>query len=179
MQKVSKQSLAMLALSILLAISIALTFTFAALTAQRTATGSITFSGNVAITYDGSETNGTFTLTPDYAEQTIAVPTNVFKITGTENAYIKITVTLTDASVVVTLKDLSISGTNAPSASKLNNVTTSATYNITTAVSVAGEGVTIGVNDIIGSITFDTTGNLTNGSISIKVEAQTNEAFAA
>ncbi len=50
MQKVSKQSLAMIALSILLAISIALTFTFAALSDKKTATGTITFSGNVAIT---------------------------------------------------------------------------------------------------------------------------------
>ena len=54
MQKVSKQSLAMLALSILLAISIALTFTFAALTAQqKTATGTITFNGTLAITMSG------------------------------------------------------------------------------------------------------------------------------
>jgi len=45
MQKqVSKQSLAMVALSILLAISIALTFTFAAFVGTKTATGTITFS---------------------------------------------------------------------------------------------------------------------------------------
>ena len=43
MQKVSKQSLAMIALSILLAISIALTFTFAAWSDSKTAKGTITF----------------------------------------------------------------------------------------------------------------------------------------
>ncbi len=53
MQKVSKQSLAMLALSILLAISIALTFTFAALQDSKTATGTITFQGGVGLVYDG------------------------------------------------------------------------------------------------------------------------------
>ena len=59
MQKVSKQSLAMIALSILLAISIALTFTFAALTAeQNKATGTITFTGNLAIKMTGFEGKG-------------------------------------------------------------------------------------------------------------------------
>ena len=53
MQKVSKQSLAMIAHSILLAISIALTFTFAALTTKKTATGTITFTGKYSITMTG------------------------------------------------------------------------------------------------------------------------------
>ena len=53
MQKVSKQSLAMIALSILLAISIALTFTFAALAKEKTATGTITFTGEQGIIYTG------------------------------------------------------------------------------------------------------------------------------
>ena len=53
MQKVSKQSLAMLALSILLAISIALTFTFAAVTSQsKTATGTITFDGQYSVAWN-------------------------------------------------------------------------------------------------------------------------------
>ena len=51
MQKVSKQSLAMIALSILLAISIALTFTFAGLSATETATGTITFSAGGSVTW--------------------------------------------------------------------------------------------------------------------------------
>ena len=62
MQKVSKQSLAMLALSILLAISIALTFTFALMADSRTATGTITFSSG-----------GTVTWTPNSQSDTIAV----------------------------------------------------------------------------------------------------------
>ena len=57
MQKVSKQSLAMIALSILLAISIALTFTFALANNVKTATGTITFSGDkyVSLTSTGSD----------------------------------------------------------------------------------------------------------------------------
>ena len=81
MQKVSKQSLAMLALSILLAISIALTFTFAALGQSKTATGTIVFSGNYTITMTGVteetasldnnwEFEGTFN-----ADGTITLPT--------------------------------------------------------------------------------------------------------
>ncbi len=65
MQKVSKQSLAMIALSILLAISIALTFTFAGLTASKTATGTITFSGEATVAWSGgtvNDGNTTFTL---------------------------------------------------------------------------------------------------------------------
>ena len=72
MQKVSKQSLAMIALSILLAISIALTFTFAALTESKTAKGTITFSAGGSVTWaDNNEkknetmvtiTNGSLTL---------------------------------------------------------------------------------------------------------------------
>ena len=59
MQKVSKQSLAMIALSILLAISIALTFTFAALSDSKKATGTITFSGNATVTWATTNANTT------------------------------------------------------------------------------------------------------------------------
>ena len=59
MQKVSKQSLAMLALSILLAISIALTFTFAAAQVSKTATGTITFSGEYFIAWSGNASGDT------------------------------------------------------------------------------------------------------------------------
>ena len=57
MQKVSKQSLAMIALSILLAISIALTFTFAVAQSTKTAKGTITFSGDkyVSLTSSGTD----------------------------------------------------------------------------------------------------------------------------
>ena len=70
MQKVSKQSLAMLALSILLAISIALTFTFAALSDSKTATGTVTFSKGFTLTSTGFSGSGsdTFTITPTIAD---------------------------------------------------------------------------------------------------------------
>ena len=70
MQKVSKQSLAMIALSILLAISIALTFTFAAAQASKTATGTITFSGQAALVING------FSGTTDAGTFDISVGTN-------------------------------------------------------------------------------------------------------
>ena len=63
MQKVSKQSLAMLALSILLAISIALTFTFAAFSSSRTAEGTITFDGGIGLIYTGITDNDSITFT--------------------------------------------------------------------------------------------------------------------
>ena len=63
MQKVSKQSLAMLALSILLAISIALTFTFAALTDSRKATGTITFSSGGTVAWTGNSQSDTIEVT--------------------------------------------------------------------------------------------------------------------
>ena len=66
MQKVSKQSLAMIALSILLAISIALTFTFAAIAGKTDkATGTITFSGASALLINNEESDYTFTITFD------------------------------------------------------------------------------------------------------------------
>ena len=77
MQKVSKQSLAMIALSILLAISIALTFTFALLTDSKTATGTIQFSGSGSLSWSGfkgmteaSSNNITFSL--DESDYTIS-----------------------------------------------------------------------------------------------------------
>lgn len=66
MQKVSKQSLAMIALSILLAISIALTFTFAALNPTRTAKGTIIFSGGVGLIYDGVTDANSIDITISY-----------------------------------------------------------------------------------------------------------------
>ena len=77
MQKVSKQSLAMIALSILLAISIALTFTFALLTDSKTATGTIQFSGSGSLSWSGfkgitaaSSENITFSL--DESDYTVS-----------------------------------------------------------------------------------------------------------
>jgi len=55
-KKVSKQSLAVLLLSILLAISMGLTATFAAFSATNTAKGYITFAGGLTITFTGITT---------------------------------------------------------------------------------------------------------------------------
>ena len=99
MQKVSKQSLAMLALSILLAISIALTFTFAALAAeQKTVNGTITFQGNVAIELgEGfvSESGNTYTISLTATDTGITIPaTATIGLTSNSvNAYMKVVVT--------------------------------------------------------------------------------------
>ena len=98
MQKVSKQSLAMLALSILLAISIALTFTFAALADKKTATGTISFTGNVALLVGatGSETGADYSF--DIADATDENSVNTalagvsFKLSDTSQAaYVRVT----------------------------------------------------------------------------------------
>ena len=113
MQKVSKQSLAMIALSILLAISIALTFTFAALSSSSKATGTVTFSGNVSVKYNGHEDlNGKMTFTVNYKdsenvdENTVTNMTDEFSIgtvAGSDGAYAKITFTYSD-EIGVTVK---------------------------------------------------------------------------
>ena len=86
MQKVSKQSLAMIALSILLAISIALTFTFAVLSDKQGATGMITFNNGFTLTAGTGLTKGTdesgfssvytFVITPTYANNSITYSVN-------------------------------------------------------------------------------------------------------
>ena len=97
MQKVSKQSLAMIALSILLAISIALTFTFAALADKKTATGEITFIGNVALEFTGTaiEESGKITISnvdSDASSIQNALSNAKFKLSeASQQAYIKVT----------------------------------------------------------------------------------------
>ena len=93
MQKVSKQSLAMIALSILLAISIALTFTFAVLSDKQGAVGTITFSegftltAGTGLTESDTAENGyshayTFTIMPIYANDTIS-----YSVSDSANCY--------------------------------------------------------------------------------------------
>lgn len=118
MQKVSKQSLAMLALSILLAISIALTLTFAALSDTKTATGTITFQGNVALLVGatGSEAAENYTFTISDPADSNAINTQLqgisYKLAATsQDAYIRVTAevnngTSTDA-VTLTAKTAS------------------------------------------------------------------------
>ena len=84
MQKVSKQSLAMIALSILLAISIALTFTFAFASDSKKATGTITFSGSASVAWAADKTLST----TKYEETTEGITINLtdadfdFKVSG-------------------------------------------------------------------------------------------------
>ena len=102
MQKVSKQSLAMIALSILLAISIALTFTFAALQDSKTATGQITFSDGFTLTatgFDGADPNFKFTINPTYETDgqvsfAIANSSAQWKIAATGDMTMEVTITL-------------------------------------------------------------------------------------
>ena len=117
MQKVSKQSLAMIALSILLAISIALTFTFAGLQDSKTAKGTITFTGNVSLVMTHSENSftGTGTSVDPYAF-TISnaaskddINNELAKIsfklgTNSQAAYIKVEASVTTGQTAVTLK---------------------------------------------------------------------------
>ena len=97
MQKVSKQSLAMIALSILLAISIALTFTFAVLSDKQGAVGTVTFSegftltAGTGLTAQVSDDGGygatyTFTIEPTYANDAIT-----YSVTDSSNCYWQIT----------------------------------------------------------------------------------------
>ena len=107
MQKVSKQSLAMIALSILLAISIALTFTFAALQVKKTATGTITFSGNYAISMTGTDNDE---LTDAWTFKGTIVPTGAITLNGTPT--VKFTNIAKNASMSYGVK-ITISGASA------------------------------------------------------------------
>ena len=104
MQKVSKQSLAMLALSILLAISIALTFTFATLSNTKTATGTITFTGEVGLVFSGitDTDNFAFDLTVDGNGNITIADTNT-NATDYNAATVKLAPTSMPANVAVTI----------------------------------------------------------------------------
>lgn len=122
MQKVSKQSLAMLALSILLAISIALTFTFAALADdQKTAQGTITFDGTVAIElgagFQGSGNAYTFSLTATDAAVALGDTLTIGLASNSVDAYVKVTVSALSGNNAVAL-----ALANADSVSTLYNV---------------------------------------------------------
>lgn len=65
MQKTSKQGLAILALSILLAISFALTITFASFRVTESATGTVTFTGDVSVAWTDNGSGLTFVGTGD------------------------------------------------------------------------------------------------------------------
>ncbi len=98
MQKVSKQSLAMIALSILLAISIALTMTFAALQSSKTANGTISFSGDVAIEFGTGftteDSGATYKIDLTASTDGITIPetATIGLSSSSVSAYMKITV---------------------------------------------------------------------------------------
>ena len=195
MQKVSKQSLAMLALSILLAISIALTFTFAALNSTKTATGTITFSGNVSVSYtaagtestDGSVstiTLGEITYNGASSSVANAADNEYFTIKADKSAYITVTVTLDVVNdgettpLTVVLKSVDIDGAEgaeAQNGATLNSTTKTHTYNFgQVAINDDTTGIQLKVNDIIESISFSSEAELADSTITIKVDAHTN-----
>ena len=170
MQKVSKQSLAMIALSILLAISIALTFTFAGLSANKTAKGTITFSGNVTVAYDADTTtaNGTIVFTPNYTDSTVTTDNKQFTIGGSD-AYVQIEITVEGGTgVTVQVKD-----PFATSPAFANITSNSATFKSANKVT---KDTSYNVDDLVKA-TFDATEELTNCTITIKVSADTRNAF--
>ena len=120
MQKVSKQSLAMIALSILLAISIALTFTFAALTATRTATGTITLSGTVSVEW--SYTGNDYVKIDDGKGASINLTDGDFDFNLRDNK----TVATLKSTVYAELSKLSVKITNGASSSLVWAIKTAA-----------------------------------------------------
>ena len=127
MQKVSKQSLAMLALSILLAISIALTFTFAGLTDQKTATGTITFNGNVAIELGSAFVSGTNLTIQADANGALTIPeeATIGLSASSVSAYLKVTVSALSGNNTPAATLASADEVNSGWADKTNNVYTS------------------------------------------------------
>ncbi len=146
MQKVSKQSLAMIALSILLAISIALTFTFAALSAQKEITGTIQFSGGKAIVLNGAADDATYTFNIAYTVGDEDTATAVITKTGEyTTAWADATIGLAASSANGTLK-VAIKYTDTTTENVLKNyVKLAATsYNLT-----QGSAATKKLSDII------------------------------
>ena len=109
MQKTSKQGLAILALSILLAISFALTITFASFRVTESATGTVTFTGDVSVAWrdNGSGLNfvGTgdagcsFTLNETHFQYDAGMTTATLNDTA-KTALGKIKVTFTNSSAL-------------------------------------------------------------------------------
>ena len=167
MQKVSKQSLAMLALSILLAISIALTFTFAALSGSKKATGTITFSGGFSITTTGftnneSDESRSFTVTPS-----IDALGNVTYAIDNGNSGAKWTITNEDTAsinlgVTITLADGTNADKNSTKIITTNGITSGIQYGVTLG---DGESATITLANIITLATGHKADTVVGGTI--------------
>ena len=173
MQKVSKQSLAMLALSILLAISIALTFTFAGLTAQKTASGEITFQGNVAITLGAGFSSDKLSITTN-GSGALAIPDNatIGLAAGSVAAHMKITVgapTGANASAVtISSKETVASGWNKSSTD---------TIYVTVGNKIQAEG-SVKLSDLIQiSVNLDELKDATPVTFNISIDASATSAY--
>ena len=178
MQKVSKQSLAMLALSILLAISIALTFTFAAgFSDSKNAEGTINFAGSVALTMTFGEGTGgnngfesgdgstgskyTFTMnatsTTTLAEIADELANVKFGLTAeSQLAYVGVKVTITGQTVGDTGVIPLVKGTGADFSTEDTNFATGITWK-TTAQEAASSEWNLGnfvVADADGAINY-------------------------
>ena len=170
MQKVSKQSLAMIALSILLAISIALTFTFAALQDSKTAKGTITFAGEASVTLSGGTVTGnvmTFNLSnDDFTFKTIEGKTTASVIKTKLDAY---KIQFSNSSKVELTWKIELASTNNKA------VVTLATTGLTGTLEAdtAGTAVTtdeIKLSNVVAGIEIADADNFGNETFEIKAE---------
>ena len=151
MQKVSKQSLAMIALSILLAISIALTVTFAAMQDSKTATGTITFTGGASVAWNLNDANtayanvsgGNLTITLDNDDFDFADNSGITKATLKSAVWTEL------QKITLTIKN-----------------TSSTSLNYKVSLTSDGEGITenFTTTEIKGTLT-NATGDDTNGVV--------------
>ena len=170
MQKVSKQSLAMIALSILLAISIALTFTFAALQESKTAKGTIKFEGDASVTLSGGDVAGnvmTFNLSnDDFTFDTRGGKTTAGVITSKLDAY---TIQFSNSSTVELTWKIELASTNGKAVVTLAETGLTGTLKATT----AGTAVTTGhikLSSVVASIEIADADNFEDETFEIKAE---------
>ena len=158
MQKqVSKQSLAVLALSILLAISMALTATFAAFTAEKTATGTITFTAsNVQITFSG------------WTGDALTLTNTDFEVVSAEAGTVKL-----NAAAIEKIEALQVAVSGAEAGFQIQvsaDVTNCAAVTVTAATFTTA--ATIAAQDAFASVTANTiTAAEAAGTFSITVTA--------
>ncbi len=183
MQKVSKQSLAMIALSILLAISIALTFTFAVAQSTKTAKGTITFSGTAALTLTGfgaqsAGNDGTFSISVTSAGATVTGAEGVNALSGMKfalagnsaPAYVKVVLSVEGANV-----DTKTGKAVAATLKQGDNFGEVTTNSITTTKKLAA-GTTWTLDDIL-SLVADVqkyTDESTSSTVTLTFTASTN-----
>ena len=180
MQKVSKQSLAMIALSILLAISIALTFTFALTAAkQKQANGTITFGGEVAILMIGygNETANTYEFKiSDVVDGDIALSSYKMGLATTSvNAYLKVTVS------ALTGANADSGGVTMSAIANDTEYTKSASTEFVTKTKITGgEGNAISLSDLIKiKVDLSKLTDDSNVTFTVTVNASVNTTFAA